>query len=437
VRVEKLSLIFLKPLGTKSFNLSGCSWGEGYALKILVYEHVSGGGYAEQPLPVEGLSEGFAMLRCAVADFRAAGHQVTILLDSRLFKFNFLLEANYTSQVLYADEPKKLLMNLAKNIDAVYVIAPETGQTLQLYVQLGEETGKISLNSPSHTIAKAADKDTLYCDLQKSGYSTPKTLPLNVANSTTHIAQVLKAHLTYPVIFKPVDGAGCSGISLIENAADITCGVAKIKANSTNPRFIAQEKIEGESASVSLLSNGKKATALTLNRQQITLSKGADSCYAGGGIPFEHPKKKEALALAERVVEFLGLRGYVGVDLILGSEMLFVLDVNVRLTTSYVGLRQVVDFNVAQALIDTVVTGQLPKKPSILGVACFSKTCIAQPTSGTYRRVAKLAGVVAPPFPLSDCTQGVALIMGYGDSLQDAHARLEEAKNALHNIINP
>ncbi|MCL2359749.1 ATP-grasp domain-containing protein [Candidatus Bathycorpusculum sp.] len=405
-------------------------------MKILVYEHVSGGGYAEQLLPTEALAEGFAMLRCLVADLRAAGHQVTVLLDSRLFKLDPPIEATYTSQVLYINEPKKLLINLAKNNDAIYIIAPETGQTLQSYVELIEKTEKVSLNSQSIMIAKAANKIALYDGLQKNGYPIPKSFILNVTNSITQIETAITGQLTYPVIFKPVDGVGCSGISLIENATDINCGVAKIKSVSANPNFIAQEKVEGEPVSVSLLSNGKKAVALTLNRQQITLAKSADSCYNGGCIPFEHPKKQEALTLSERIVETLNLRGYAGVDLILGERALFVLDVNARLTTSYVGLRQVVDFNVAQALIDAVVTEQLPKKASTLGVTCFSKTHIAPLTSGVYRKTTRIAGVMAPPFPLSTGNQNTVLVMGYGNSIQNAHAHLEEVKNTLHRCIN-
>jgi predicted ATP-grasp superfamily ATP-dependent carboligase len=172
-------------------------------LKIVVYEHVSGGGYAEKPLPTSVLAEGFAMLRCVVADFRAAGHQVTVLRDSRVYRLNPPLEANYSSQVLYADEPRKLLANLANNNDAILVIAPETGQNLQSYVQLVEKTAKVSLNSSSEAIAKVADKAVLYEHLQKNGYPTPKTLILNIADSPQQVEQAIASQLAYPIVFKP------------------------------------------------------------------------------------------------------------------------------------------------------------------------------------------------------------------------------------------
>ena len=406
-------------------------------MKILVYEHVSGGGYAEQPLPAEVLAEGFALLRCIVADFRTAGHQVTTLLDHRLFKFKPPLEANYTSQVIYANEPPKLLLNLAQNNDAIYIIAPETNQTLQTYIELAEKTGKLSLNTPASTIAKTADKTTLYGELQKNNYPIPKTHILNIANSLTQIEQTINTQLTYPVIFKPADGVSCCGLSLIENTKDIPLGIEKIKAASLHPNFIVQEKVEGEPVSVSLIANGTKAVALTLNSQQITLTKNFDSSYNGGSTPFEHPKEKEAKTLAEQAVESLGLWGYVGVDLILGTKPTVILDVNARLTASYVGLRQIINFNLAQALINTTITQQLPQKPNPPGVVCFSKIHTAPPTLEAYRKTTRLAGIITPPFPLPNSIHGIALIMGYGTSLQEAQTQLEQTNQHLQKTQTP
>ncbi len=80
-----------------------------------------------------------------------------------------------------------------------------------------------------------------------------------------------------------------------------------------------QEFIDGASASVSLISNGKKAVPLSLNSQSLILSPPhAESSYEGGCVPFSHSLEQDAFVLAEKVVEaFPGLRGYVGVDVVL------------------------------------------------------------------------------------------------------------------------
>ncbi|MCW3983006.1 MAG: ATP-grasp domain-containing protein [Candidatus Bathyarchaeota archaeon] len=405
-------------------------------MRIFVYEHVSGGGYAGQPLPAGVLAEGFAMLRCVVADFRAAGHEVTVLLDERLAKVDAPTGANYTMQVLYAHEPKKFLQNAAKNYDAFYVVAPETAGVLEGFVKTVEGTGKTSLNCQAAAIAQVADKAALMETLQKNCVATPKTLTLNVHDTPSDISKKIYATLSYPLVFKPSDGTSCSGISLLNNPADIEAALNKIKTQTINPQFLAQEFTQGIPASVSLICNGKKAVAISLNKQQINLTppKG-ESSYLGGYVPFDHPLKQAAFAVAERVVEaFSGLRGYVGVDVVLGAKEVFVLDVNARLTTSYIGLRQVSDLNVAETIINAAIGGKLPEKPRIRGVACFEKTLTPTPSLGAYRRAIRVNGVVSPPFPLVDSSEAAAFVMGYGDTVQEAESGLEEAKKSLSRI---
>jgi predicted ATP-grasp superfamily ATP-dependent carboligase len=406
-------------------------------LKIIVYEHVSGGGYAGQPIPPSVLSEGFGMLRSIVADFKAAGHEVTVLMDARLSKLNPPIDADCRVPIFYSHEPGSFLNNIAKINDAIYVIAPETGQTLQSLVELAEQLGKTSLNCESEAIGKVADKAVLYETLQKNSFSTPKTLSLNNTDSLAQEKQAIKRELNYPAIFKPVDGVGCGGLSIVKEEAQIQKAIAKIKAESKSTRFIAQEFIMGESASVSLLCTGKKALAVSLNRQNVTIAEpDMDSSYNGGCVPFEHPLKQEAFALAEKVVEsFRGLRGYVGVDLVLAGQKAIVVDVNPRLTTSYVGLRKVASFNIAEALVNAVLKSKLPTKPENRGNVCFSKIETSTPTIDAFQKAAKLDAAISPPFPLEDNTKSYTLIIGDADTLDDAKLHLEEAKKHLRNII--
>lgn len=407
-------------------------------MKVIVYEHVSGGGYAGQPVPPGVLAEGFGMLRSLIADFKASGHEVTVLLDARISKLNPPINADCTVPILYPKEPEKFLTSIAKINDAIYIIAPESGQTLQSLMELVEKTGKPSLNCKSAAIAKVADKAVLYQNLRKNGFPTPKTLLLNITDSLAQIEQAIKRELNYLVIFKPVDGVGCSGLSIVKDEAQNQKALAKIKAESKDTRFIAQEFINGESASVSVLSTGKKALAISLNKQNVTLA-GPDavSSYNGGCVPFGHPLKQEAFALAEKVVEsFPGLWGYIGVDLILTQDKPYVVDVNPRLTTSYVGLRKVASFNVAEAIVNAVLKSKLPTEHENCNRACFSKIETSKPTIHAFQKATKLGTIVSPPFPLKDNVKSCALVIGEGDSLDDAGMNLEEAKKHLLNIIN-
>ncbi len=410
---------------------------EGHCMKIIVYEHVSGGGCAQQPISTGVLCEGFAMLRCVVADFKAAGHEITVLMDARISKLNPPIDADCTVPIFYSGEHEKFLNVLTTINDAIYAIAPETGKILQSLVELVEKTGKISLNCESKAIGKVADKALLCGELRKNGFPTPKTLVININDSLKKIKQSVNLELTYPVVFKPADGVGCSGLSLVNEESQMEKAVANIKAESKASYFIAQEFIRGQSASVSLLSTGKKAMAFSLNSQNIILADaGGVSGYEGGSVPLDYWLKQDVFKIAEKVVEnFPGLKGYVGVDVVLTEHKAFIVDVNPRLTTSYVGLRKVVNFNVAEALVNAVLKSRLPGKPENQGVVCFSKLETPKPSAIAFRKAAKLDAVVSPPFQLDDNAKSCALIIGEGENLDVAKQRLEEAKKHLLNIL--
>lgn len=402
-------------------------------MRIIVYEHMAGGGYAKQPLPPSIICEGYGMLRSLAADLKAAGHEVTVLLDERISKLNPPLDADYTVPIVDSAEPTRFLCSIAQINDAAYVIAPETAQTLKSLVSAVEQTGKVSLNSEADAITKAADKAVLYEKLLNLGLA-PKTVTLNIDEAPAKAASTIKKELGYPAVVKPADGVSCSSLSIVENEAQTTKAIAKIKAKSPSKLFIAQQYIAGQAASVSLLSTGKKATALSLNKQNLTLEgPEGDSSYLGGVVPFMHPLKEAAFAAAKKAVESIaGLRGYVGVDLVMAEDRVFVLDVNARLTTSYVGLRRVAGFNVAEAMVDAVLHEKLPKTSNPSGFACFSKVETPKPTNNAFHKAAKLPSVVSPPFLLNGTA--CSLLMGEGATLAEADLQLEQAKKRLLTI---
>lgn len=409
---------------------------KGHSLKIIVYEYVSGGGYAGQPIPPAVLCEGFGMLRSVASDFKAVGHEITILIDARLSKLNPPVDAQCTVPIFCKGEPEKLLRSMAKINDAIYIIAPETGQTLQSLVEISEKTGKISLNSESSAIQKVADKSVFYETIQEFA-SMPKTVVLNLVDGLTKAKQAILEELSYPVVLKPADGVSCSGLSLVAQETQLAKAVNKIRAESASKRLIAQEFIQGESASISLISIGKKAKALSLNKQNIILEgSDASSSYEGGEVPFCHRTKQEAYKAAEKVAEaFPGMKGYIGVDFVLTENKFFIVDFNPRLTTSYVGLRKVSNFNVAESIVNSVVKGKLPPEIETHRTVCFSKTETPKPDINAFKKASRLEAVVSPPFPLNGNSKAVSLIIGEGSNMEEAALKLEEAKKHLRNII--
>ena len=148
-------------------------------MKIVVYEHTSGGGYSDQLISNNVLAEGFGMLRTVTSNFKKAGHKITVLLDNRLSKLDPPINADFTELIFKPQEVQNNLSNVAKINDAILIIAPETGKTLQSLIELVEKTGKISINCKSQAISKVANKAILYQILKKNQIPIPKTLVLN------------------------------------------------------------------------------------------------------------------------------------------------------------------------------------------------------------------------------------------------------------------
>ncbi|MFQ6086491.1 MAG: ATP-grasp domain-containing protein [Candidatus Bathyarchaeia archaeon] len=405
-------------------------------MQLLVYEHVSGGGFANEKLSPSILSEGYGMLRSLVSDFKAAGHNVTTSLDSRLKAFNPPIEADNIVSISFSNELNKNLKKFSKAVDAVYVIAPESGQTLQKLVELVETSGGLSLNSQIDAIKNASNKMTTYEVLKERRLMVPETVMISIHEDVKHVKHVIK-ELGFPLVFKPVDGVGCCGLSVVKDESHVVAAVKKIAKESLSEHFVAQKLIEGISVSASLISTGEKALPITLNKQMVTLASPYEkSSYNGGIVPFGHVLEKEALKAAQTAVESIsGLRGYVGVDMALTRNGPVVIEVNPRLTTSYIGLRKAVNFNPAQAIIDAVLRRRLPENIQRVGYAFFSKVKVppvCQVLSETYG----LKEMVSPPFPTVIDEPASALLAVHSNRLENAKMAFYRARKSLLKLFD-
>lgn len=373
------------------------------------------------------------MLRGVAADFKAAGHSVATMLDSRLAEFNPPLDAECMARVSSRDGPEEAFEVAAASADAAYVIAPESGGFLRSFVEKIEGIGLTSLNCTSSAISVAADKSVLLDHAVQSGLSTPKNLLFRTSDDIDELTESIKIKLGFPAIIKPLDGVSCSGLSVVNDRKQVEKAVEKLRANFLNDVFLAQEVVRGEAVSVSLYSTGKEVLPVSLNRQNVSLNEPeTDSCYSGGFVPFESPLKQKAFSVAAKVAKAIpGLRGYVGVDLVLTKKMAVVIEVNPRLTTSYVGLRTVSGFNPAQALIDSVLENRLPVGCETFGYSFFTKVKTRKPKKNLLLKIYGLAGVFAPPFPISSDRSAFAMVTSYGETLQTALSRLEKNRNGL------
>jgi hypothetical protein len=371
------------------------------------------------------------MLRSLISDLKAAGHKTTVLLDSRIGVLSPPLKADKTILVSSPASLDENLKKFVKKLDATYIIAPESNQTLQRLVELVETHGRISLNSSISAIEKASNKMETYETLRKEKLRVPEMVMVSLNNSTRHIGQQAK-RLGFPLVFKPLDGVGCCGLSVVKSESQVTTAVEKIKRQSKSEHFIVQRLIKGAAVSVSLFSTGKRALPITLNKQLVFLASPSEwSEYMGGLVPFSHELEEEALRAAQAAVESIkGLKGYVGVDMVLTEKEVFIMEVNPRLTTSYIGLRRVVNFNPAQAIIEAALEERFPEKVTTKGYVFFSKVKVP-PMPQIFKETYRFENVVSPPFPLASDEQACTLIAAYGDSKKEAQIAFHKTESHL------
>jgi predicted ATP-grasp superfamily ATP-dependent carboligase len=77
--------------------------------------------------------------------------------------------------------------------------------------------------------------------------------------------------------------------------------------------------------------------------------------YHGGSVPIPPELSIRARSVASAAIASIpGLFGYVGVDVLLGEQDMAI-EINPRLTTSYIGLRQLSKTNLAEAMLRVVL----------------------------------------------------------------------------------
>jgi tyramine---L-glutamate ligase len=302
--------------------------------------------------------EGAAMLRAAVADFAALdGHQIITTRDARL---EGELPAGQVRTVQSGHFDEALDACLAA-CDAALVVAPETGDLLAGLTERVEAAGLLNLGSGSVAVRMAADKLATVERLAAAGLPVPPTREVKTPEEA--------ARAGFPLVLKPRDGAGCTGLRVVKEAAGLEEAWREAAAESVGSALIAEPCIPGRHASVSLVSDGKRTVALSLNAQ--TIAEGKRFEYRGGVLPLDHPLRERALEVAARACHSVpGLRGYVGVDLVLGAEAT-VIEINPRLTTAYVGLRRALGENLAGVLL-AAARGELPGEMRCVTRARFS-----------------------------------------------------------------
>jgi predicted ATP-grasp superfamily ATP-dependent carboligase len=315
------------------------------------------------------LLQGYAMLESAVKDFAALGTSVKTILDYRVKPEPLSAEVVWCYE---EDDFKHKLASLSKNVDYLLLIAPE-----HLLPSLLEELDSDKLlNSTPESIREVSDKCRLAKRLAQIGLDVPESRCFEGRVDAEALKSASK-EIGYPAAIKPTIAAGCEGLSVVYGEEELEAAYAKACRSDPSGSVIIQRWYEGVPASVSLIVSEHKIQPLSLNRQIIKIGAPKEnSAYLGGVVPLPHHLSREALTAASKAVAaFSGLRGYVGVDLVLTDRKPIVLEINPRLTVSYVGLSRVLEGGVARMMVNEVYM-KTDQKPVFKGFASFLKASL-------------------------------------------------------------
>ena len=315
-------------------------------MHFLLYEFVTGGGWLfvdpEDRPQGSLLREGLAMISAVTEDFAALPRaRVTILWDARLTLPALFQQISNCRVVLIhsTGAHDEELARIAASADRTLLIAPEFDEYLMHICRKVEDSAGRLLNPDSAFIALTSDKHETAEYLSRAGIAIPHGVAIEPGGRWPN-------DFPSPAVLKPRDGAGSQGVRLVHSATDIVETLSKAMRLETFVR--------GQPASVSVICGPRGNVMLPACSQRLT-SDGRFS-YLGGHTPLPSEIAGRAQSLALRTISALPATcGYVGIDMVLGEgdSPDVVIEVNPRLTTSYVGLRQLVRENLASAMLHT------------------------------------------------------------------------------------
>ncbi len=247
-----------------------------------------------------------------------------------------------------------MLSEWSGRVDWTLVVAPEFDDLLGSRCRLVESSGGRLLGPSSSFVALAADKQRTAEHLTAAGVRVPEGISFAAGDS---VPDTFSFPFLFPAVIKPRFGAGSEGVRHVALASEVR-GVGQCLAPTRVERFCA-----GLAASVAFLCGPNNRHSLPPCRQR--LSDDGEFRYLGGATPLAPELSRRATALASLAVAALpSAAGYLGVDLVLGDNPDgrddVVIEVNPRLTTSYVGLRALALENLAAAML-TVAAGEVPR----------------------------------------------------------------------------
>jgi predicted ATP-grasp superfamily ATP-dependent carboligase len=304
-------------------------------VKVFAWEYVTSGGLEGSEVSPVLLAEAQAMVGRLAAD----------------------LSAIPRVEALIAGDPAPRWQDLLGQADIVWPVAPETSGVLERVAAIARAACQKVLISGPQGLAIAASKARTAEHLAAHSVATvPTWASWSEVEPSAH-----------GYVVKPDDGAGAEDTEFVtypltpalsregRGGAAVPLEPSPLAGEGWVRGRIIQPYMPGQPVSLSLLVKEGEAWVLSCNTQNVTLEDNR-FVYRGGTVGGAEHRRAALEPIAAAVAASLpDLFGYVGIDLIDAAEGPVLVEINPRLTTSYVGLRDSLGLNPAElalALLD-------------------------------------------------------------------------------------
>lgn len=309
--------------------------------KIFVCEFITGGGFNHSDLHQELANQGQLMRDALLHNLSHLPYQVYTTVDARL-----MLPTNCEIyKIIDADvDVWQVWEEAIEAANAVWLIAPETDGYLEKITALALKHKKIILGCGLNSVIACSLKSVMFQLLKEAGIATLQTCSFSEWQKT----------MGCKWLAKPDDGAGCEETVCYDNANDLE---RWLRLNNKLETHVIQPYLAGCPASISCVMHHGQAYMLSCNKQLIEKENNKlryKGCVVNGMRAYWHAFEM----LANKIAQVLpDLAGYVGIDVIVGNadmqqKQITVVEINPRLTTSYVALNEATGLNSAELIVN-------------------------------------------------------------------------------------
>lgn len=309
------------------------------------------------------------MLLGLANDLAQCGHDVHTFLDRNSIHATMHFHPQVRVHSLTSESAERKWLeqwrSMALACDLAIVIAPELDHQLTQVVEHLRLAGAKVLAPSASFLAATSDKLETAKLLVQSDIAHPPTQTL-----TDFLALARISGSLVPLTLKRRDGAGCADMMVFTDHNRLARWLAIHGSFYLTGRdWLVQEWLQGRPASMAVIAN-QAWQVIGAVEQTIQFALNNENgcspvCYLGGAGPLLGVADEILQQLASRVCQAfpVGAAGWIGIDFLVPNDPAklqdyVVVEINPRLTTSYLGYRKWYGPQLAGALLET------PDKPA-------------------------------------------------------------------------